>query len=132
MSSGLGEGASPGSPGFLSELGKSLVAPQPWVVGGGGEPGSLSLSLATARCGLEATVAQTWVGSLAGSISRGWGVAGLAARLGRGVPLPIPWEVWEPQQGLAQERLWPVSPGTSLQLQISPSPKCSMPNRTSA
>lgn len=26
----------------------------------------------------------------------------------------------------------PISPGISLQLQISPSPKCSMPNRTSA
>ena len=47
-------------------------------------------------------MAQTWVGSFSGSIPRGWGTAGLAAWLGRDVPLPVPWEVWEHRQGLAR------------------------------
>lgn len=55
-------------------------------------------------------MAQTWVGSLAGSIPRGWGMAGLAARLGRDVPCPSPGRFGSPS------RAWPRNVcGLSLQ-----------------
>ena len=47
-------------------------------------------------------------------------------------PLPPLGDLGAQSHGLAQGHLWPVPPGTCLPLRISPTPKCWMPNRTSA
>lgn len=117
-----------GSPGALSELGVGA--------GGGGWPNSLSPSLAIALSGLQATVLQNCRLSLDREPCRS-----ILLGVGMEQDWPLSWAKVPPARPLGglgawgkacPGTLWPVSPATCSQLQISPSPKCSMPNRTNA
>lgn len=125
--SGAGRGDSLGSR-ALSELGVGA--------GGGGQPNSFSPTLAIASTGLQATVLQDCRPSSAQGALRehspGVGVKQDWPLGWAGVPPARPLGGLGARGKACPGTLWPVSLATSSQLQISPSPKCSMPNRTNA